>query len=226
MWNADGRDSETSKLLIGLKTLSTSSAQVICNHCSPPMGNSGDNDFSSTTALLKALHCGELLRVKGLVFIIVISTGVYLRNATSPALRGNSIYMSPYTVSKIHEIRVVFYIACIWVILQKWGNLGKFFLLKNNTNNFDLFYFALKSEHLTTTKHIRNQENLRNNIFLTYFNSCTGAKCHSCYRNMKPYFLKNPLSWCISFSLPKKRLSRSPKFIDLFCLCHFIIYYK
>ena len=47
-------------------------------------------------------------------------------------------------------------------------------ILKNNTNNFDLFYFNLKSEHLehlTTTKHICTQENLRNNIFFTYFNS-------------------------------------------------------
>ena len=33
----------------------------------------------------------------------------------------------------------------------KGGNLGIFL---NDTNNFDLFYFSLKSEHLTTTKHI------------------------------------------------------------------------
>ena len=46
--------------------------------------------------------------------------------------------------------------------------------MKNNTNNFDLFYFNLKSEHLSTTKHICSQENLYNNIFLTFFNSCTG----------------------------------------------------
>ena len=51
---------------------------------------------------------------------------------------------------------------------------------KNNTNNFDLLYFNLKSGHLTSTKHICSQENLRNNIFLTYFNSCTGIKGHSC----------------------------------------------
>ena len=36
-------------------------ATVICNYCSPPTGNSEDNDFSSITALLKALHCGDLL---------------------------------------------------------------------------------------------------------------------------------------------------------------------
>ena len=63
-------------------------APVICNHCPPPppTGNSGDNDFSSITALLKALHCGGLLRVITLLFIRVNSTGVYLRNITSPAL--------------------------------------------------------------------------------------------------------------------------------------------
>ena len=45
----------------------------------PPMGNIGDNDFSSITVLLKALHCGEdLLRVITLLFIIVNSTEVYI----------------------------------------------------------------------------------------------------------------------------------------------------
>ena len=79
------------------------SAPVICNHCSaragisprdstapPPLGNSGDNDFSSITALLKALHCGHLLRVIAMLFMIVLKShgGVYLSNITSPALRG------------------------------------------------------------------------------------------------------------------------------------------
>ena len=41
--------------------------------------------------------------------------------------------------------------------------------LKNNTYNFDMFYLNLKSEHLTTKTHICSQENLRNNIYLTYF---------------------------------------------------------
>ena len=39
----------------------------------PPTGNSGDNDFSSITALLKDLHCGDLLSVIALHFIIVNS---------------------------------------------------------------------------------------------------------------------------------------------------------
>ena len=60
--------------------------QPICNHCPPPTGNSKDNDFSSITALLKVLHCGDLLRVIALLFIIVNSTGVYRCNITSPAL--------------------------------------------------------------------------------------------------------------------------------------------
>ena len=51
-------------------------------HCTPPLsptyGNSGDNYFSSITALLKALHCGDLLRVTTLLFIIVNSTEVYI----------------------------------------------------------------------------------------------------------------------------------------------------
>ena len=47
-----------------------------------PMGNSGDNDFSS----IKALHCGVLLRVIAQLFIIVNSKGVYLRNVASSAL--------------------------------------------------------------------------------------------------------------------------------------------
>ena len=41
----------------------------------PPTGNSGDNDFSSITALLKALYCGDLLRVIALLIIRVNSTG-------------------------------------------------------------------------------------------------------------------------------------------------------
>ena len=41
----------------------------------PPTGNSGGNDFSSITALLKALYCGDLLRVIALLFIRVNSTG-------------------------------------------------------------------------------------------------------------------------------------------------------
>ena len=40
-----------------------------------PTGNSGDNDFSSITVLLKALYCGDLLRVMALLFIRVNSTG-------------------------------------------------------------------------------------------------------------------------------------------------------
>ena len=51
----------------------------------PPTGNSGDNDFSSIRALLKALHCVALLRVIALLFIRVNFTGVYMRNITSPA---------------------------------------------------------------------------------------------------------------------------------------------
>ena len=56
-------------------------APVICNHLPtpnprpPPTGNSGDNDFSSTTALLKALYCGNLMRAIALLFIRVNSTG-------------------------------------------------------------------------------------------------------------------------------------------------------
>ena len=59
-------------------------APVICNHCTrappprsppPPTGNSGDNNFSSITVLLKALYCGDLLRVIALLFIRVNSTG-------------------------------------------------------------------------------------------------------------------------------------------------------
>ena len=49
----------------------------------PPTGNSGDNDFSSVTAL----HCGDLLGVMALLFIMVNSTRVYLHNITSRHLR-------------------------------------------------------------------------------------------------------------------------------------------
>ena len=87
----------------------------------------------------------------------------------------------------------------------KIGKFGQSFLVeKINTNNFDLFYFNLKSEQLTTIKHICIQENLCNNIFLTYFNSCTGTKCHSCYRNMKKYFLKKSIILVSFFFLTEK----------------------
>ena len=76
-------------------------------------------------------------------------------------------------------------------------------------NDFDLIYFNLKSEYLTAIKHVCSQENVRNNIFLTYFNSGTGNKCPSCYHNMKPYFLRNPISWYL-FPYQKQLMSRSP----------------
>ena len=50
------------------------------------MWNSGDNNFSSIIALLKALHCQDLLRVIALLFRLVNSMGIYLHNITSPAL--------------------------------------------------------------------------------------------------------------------------------------------
>ena len=46
-----------------------------CIHYTQPMGNSGDNDFFILTALLKALYCGDLLRVIALLFIRVNSLG-------------------------------------------------------------------------------------------------------------------------------------------------------
>ena len=48
----------------------------------PPTEKSGD-DFSSIKALLKALHCGDLLRVIAPLFIIVNSMGAYFRNITN-----------------------------------------------------------------------------------------------------------------------------------------------
>ena len=74
-------------LFLGM--IQSGNAPVICNHCPTPpapTGNRGVNDFSSVIALLKALHCGDLLRVIALLFIMVNSTGVYLRNITSPAV--------------------------------------------------------------------------------------------------------------------------------------------
>ena len=53
-----------------------------------PTGNSGDNDISSIKALLKVLHCGDLLRVIAPLFIIVNSKGTNFRNITSPELTG------------------------------------------------------------------------------------------------------------------------------------------
>ena len=49
------------------------------------MGIAGTTTFHPL-ALLKALGCGDLLRVITLLFIIVNSTGVYRCNITSPAL--------------------------------------------------------------------------------------------------------------------------------------------
>ena len=47
----------------------------------PPPPPSGDNDFSTITALLKALYCGDLLRVIALLFISVNSTGyIYVKS--------------------------------------------------------------------------------------------------------------------------------------------------
>ena len=69
-------------LLAGVATCEPWTTRM-CNHCPPPTGSSRDNDFSSIRALLKALHCGNLLRVVALLFIIVNSRGVYLRNISS-----------------------------------------------------------------------------------------------------------------------------------------------
>ena len=55
-------------------------APVICNHCPPTYGEQRGQRLFILTALLKALYCGDLLRVIALLFIR------YLRNITSPAL--------------------------------------------------------------------------------------------------------------------------------------------
>ena len=60
---------------------------------SPPphlWGIAGTTFHPSQPLVLKALHCGDLLRVIPLLFITVNSTGVYLRNMTTPPLWGNS----------------------------------------------------------------------------------------------------------------------------------------
>ena len=53
----------------------------------PPMGNSGD-DFSSIKALLKAWHCGDLLRVIALLVIIINSAGYICIISVAPHFPG------------------------------------------------------------------------------------------------------------------------------------------
>ena len=66
---------------------------------SPATGNSGDNNVSSSTALLKALHCKDLLWVIALLFTLLTSTGVYLHNITCMALQGELKGSLPHTVA-------------------------------------------------------------------------------------------------------------------------------
>ena len=51
-----------------------------------PVIYSRDSDFSSITALLKALYCGDLLKSQSTALYKSKFHGVYLRNTTSPAL--------------------------------------------------------------------------------------------------------------------------------------------
>ena len=76
-------------------------APVICNHPYPsPTYGEQRGWRPSIIALLKALHCGDLLRVIALLFIIVNSTRVYLCNITSPPLtchrRGTKKVTAPH----------------------------------------------------------------------------------------------------------------------------------
>ena len=77
-----------------------SNAPVICNHCPPLTGNSGDNDFSSITAL----YCGDLLRVIALLFIRVNSTGyIYVISQArhSPGTAGELKRSLPRTLAPL-----------------------------------------------------------------------------------------------------------------------------
>ena len=67
-----------------------------------PTGNSGDNDFSSITALLKALYCGDLLRVINLLFIRVNSTGyIYVISRHLPGSAGELKRSLPRTLAPL-----------------------------------------------------------------------------------------------------------------------------
>ena len=98
------------------------------------MGNSKDNDFSSITALLKALHCGDLLRVIALLFIIVNSMGIYRRYITSPGLK-MSLSRTLAPLSPAH--------SCRWgtVATNDWCIKHCFLSLRNyKINYFSKFY--------------------------------------------------------------------------------------
>ena len=84
-----------------------------------PTGKSGDNDFSSIKALLEAQHCGDLLIVIALFFIKVNSTGVYLRNITSPALTRHCMATQKVSTSHIspampHPSPRCWWWWCVW----------------------------------------------------------------------------------------------------------------
>ena len=73
----------------------------------PPTGNSGDDDFSSITALLKALYYGDLLRVIALLFIWVNSTGyIYVISQTRhlPGTAGELKRPLPRTLAPISPV--------------------------------------------------------------------------------------------------------------------------
>ena len=89
--------------------------------------NSGDNDFSSITALLKALHCWD--ESGTLLFIIVNSMVAYLRNITSPALRWNTkSYCPAHSPRYPQPFPVVWWrwgcSSCNWLVIVWCINVG------------------------------------------------------------------------------------------------------
>ena len=87
------------------------------------MGNDGDNDCSSIKALLKALHCGDKLRVIVLLSIILNSTRVCLLNWHLPSTAWELKKSLPRTLAPLypaHPRRCVCVCVCVC-----WGGGGQ-----------------------------------------------------------------------------------------------------
>ena len=79
LWNSLNPFFKFLKVNLGLG--GRSNALVICNHGSPPLGNSWDFDFFPSKSLLEAPHCGDKQMVKSLL--------------NSPTLLGSGRWSSP-----------------------------------------------------------------------------------------------------------------------------------
>ena len=120
--------------------------QLFVTTAPPPTGNSGDNDFSSITALLKALYCGDLLRVIALLFIRVNSTGyIYVISQARhlPGTAGELKRSLPCTLTPLSPVHP-----------HRWGGRGYKWLVHKMVSKAERICNNAQYDQISTINHV------------------------------------------------------------------------